>query len=385
MLATQTHLAAEAEDDAHHGRRRAGRGVDGQGRDPRHHRPHRRRRRAPGTRIEYAGPAIRAHVDGRAHDRLQHVDRGGRARRHGRARRDDVRVSRGPPVRAAGRALGRARSRTGRRCRPTRTRASTARSRSTRSDVAPTVTWGTSPRTRSPITGVVPDPAAVGDAARRASMERALAYMGLDARHAARRRSRIDRVFIGSCTNSRLEDLRAAAAGRARAAVAPRCPRWWSRARARSSARPRPRGSTASSARRASSGASPGCSMCVGMNGDIVPAGERCASTSNRNFEGRQGPGARTHLMSPAMAAAAAVTGATHRRAHARPLEAGRTAWSPSTASPRVAAPLDLPNIDTDRDHPRALPAEPRSAGYGQSSSTTCASTRTAPRSPISC
>jgi 3-isopropylmalate/(R)-2-methylmalate dehydratase large subunit len=173
-------------------------------------------------------------------------------------------------------------------------------------ELAPTVTWGTSPQDALPITGHVPDPAAVGDPARRASMERALAYMALRP-GAPLAGTPVSRVFIGSCTNSRLEDLRAAAAvarGR-RAAV----PAW-----VVPGSQPVKRAAEAEGLDRIFREAGfewrePGCSMCVGMNGDTAAAGERVASTSNRNFEGRQGRGARTHLMSPAMAAAAAVTG----------------------------------------------------------------------------
>jgi 3-isopropylmalate/(R)-2-methylmalate dehydratase large subunit len=173
-------------------------------------------------------------------------------------------------------------------------------------EIAPTVTWGTSPQDALPITGHVPDPAAVGDPARRASVERALAYMGLTP-GAPLAGTPVSRVFIGSCTNSRLEDLRAAAGvarGR-RAAV----PAWVVPGSGGVK-----RAAEAEGLHRVFTDAGfewrePGCSMCVGMNGDTAAAGERVASTSNRNFEGRQGKGARTHLMSPAMAAAAAVTG----------------------------------------------------------------------------
>jgi len=172
--------------------------------------------------------------------------------------------------------------------------------------IAPTVTWGTSPQDALPITARVPDPAAVGDPARRASMERALAYMGLTA-GAPLAGTPVSRVFIGSCTNSRLEDLRAAAGiARGRRAAVPAWVVPGSGAVKRAA--------EAEGLDRVFTDAGfewrePGCSMCVGMNGDTAAAGERVASTSNRNFEGRQGQGARTHLMSPSMAAAAAVTG----------------------------------------------------------------------------
>ena len=173
-------------------------------------------------------------------------------------------------------------------------------------DLAPTVTWGTSPEDALPITGRVPDPAVASDPARRAGIERALAYMGLTPGMALTDIA-IDKVFIGSCTNSRLPDLRAAAAiARGRKALVPTL--------VVAGSQQVKRDAEAEGLDRVFTAAGfewrePGCSMCVGMNGDLVAAGERCASTSNRNFEGRQGKGARTHLMSPAMAAAAAVTG----------------------------------------------------------------------------
>lgn len=170
----------------------------------------------------------------------------------------------------------------------------------------PMVTWGTSPESASTISGVVPDPAEAKTADARDAMQQALDYIGLTAGTRIAEIA-IDRVFIGSCTNSRIEDLRAAAkivAGRKAIIPAMVVP-----------------GSGLVKAQAEAEGLDivfkdagfewrqPGCSMCVGMNGDLVAAGERCASTSNRNFVGRQGKGARTHLVSPAMAAAAAVTG----------------------------------------------------------------------------
>jgi 3-isopropylmalate/(R)-2-methylmalate dehydratase large subunit len=175
--------------------------------------------------------------------------------------------------------------------------------------VAPQVTWGTSPEMVQPVNGRVPVPAEIDDPVRRSSTERALAYMGLEPGMAISD-IRIDKVFIGSCTNSRIEDLRAAAAVVAGRRVA---------------------GSVKLAMVVPGSGLvkrqaeqegldrifreagfewrEPGCSMCLAMNADRLEPGERCASTSNRNFEGRQGPGGRTHLVSPAMAAAAAIAG----------------------------------------------------------------------------
>jgi len=172
--------------------------------------------------------------------------------------------------------------------------------------LAPMVTWGTSPEHGAPVTGVVPDPAAEPDPTRRGSMEKALRYMGL-APGQRLDAIAVDRVFIGSCTNSRLEDLRAAAVvARGRKAVVPALVVPGSGLVKRAA---EAEGLDRIFREAGFEWRDAGCSMCVGMNGDVVAAGERCASTSNRNFEGRQGKGARTHLMSPAMAAAAAVTG----------------------------------------------------------------------------
>jgi 3-isopropylmalate/(R)-2-methylmalate dehydratase large subunit len=176
------------------------------------------------------------------------------------------------------------------------------------SAIAPLVTWGTSPEDVIPVTGVAPDPASFATADKRAAAQRALDYMGLAAGQPIAS-AKVDVVFIGSCTNGRIEDLRQAAgvaegrkvADGVRAMVVP--------------------GSGLVKAQAEEEGLDvifreagfdwrePGCSMCLGMNPDQLAPGQRCASTSNRNFEGRQGKGGRTHLMSPAMAVAAAVTG----------------------------------------------------------------------------
>jgi len=184
--------------------------------------------------------------------------------------------------------------------------------------IAPIVTWGTSPEDALPIDACVPDPAREPDPARGRYLREALDYMGI-APGKKLTDIAIDRVFIGSCTNARIEDLRAAAAVLAgRTAKVPGLVS---------------AGSTLVKHRAEEEGldrifrdaglewGESGCSMCVGINGDLVAPGERCASTTNRNFRGRQGPGARTHLMSPAMVAAAAVTG---RLADVRPLLAER-------------------------------------------------------------
>jgi len=175
--------------------------------------------------------------------------------------------------------------------------------------VKPHVTWGTSPEMVETIDGRVPDPADIRDPIKRKSVERALEYMGL-APGTALQDIRIDKVFIGSCTNSRIEDLRAAAQivqGRTVAAnvklalVVPGSGSVKRQAEAEGLDRVfRDAGFE---------WRQPGCSMCLGMNDDRLEPGERCASTSNRNFEGRQGAGGRTHLLSPAMAAAAAIAG----------------------------------------------------------------------------
>jgi 3-isopropylmalate/(R)-2-methylmalate dehydratase large subunit len=173
--------------------------------------------------------------------------------------------------------------------------------------IAPMVTWGTSPQDVVEIGGRVPDPANF-DEARGAQIRRALDYMDLTPGQRIDE-ARIDRVFIGSCTNSRIEDLRAAAAiaaGRkvaahVRAMVAPGSGLVKEQAEAE--------GLDAVFRAAGFDWREPGCSMCLGMNPDRLEPGERCASTSNRNFAGRQGRGGRTHLMSPAMAAAAAIAG----------------------------------------------------------------------------
>ena len=177
--------------------------------------------------------------------------------------------------------------------------------------IKPQVTWGTSPEMVLGVDERVPDPEREKDATRRDAIERALVYMGLTP-NKPMTDIHIDKVFIGSCTNSRIEDLREAAAvvrrigGRVAqnvrlAMVVPGSGQVKAQAEAEG-------------LHEVFKGAGfewrePGCSMCLAMNADRLEPGERCASTSNRNFEGRQGRGGRTHLMSPAMAAAAAVTG----------------------------------------------------------------------------
>ncbi len=176
------------------------------------------------------------------------------------------------------------------------------------SEIVPMVTWGNSPEDALPITGRVPDPAAVGDAERRAAMERVLAYMGLHAGQALSELP-VDRVFIGSCTNGRIEDMRSAADVVRGRRVAAGVQAWVVPGSGLVRQQAEREGLDAVFLAAGFEWRHAGCSMCLGTNGDQVPAGQRCASTSNRNFVGRQGPGSRTHLMSPAMAAAAAIAG----------------------------------------------------------------------------
>jgi 3-isopropylmalate/(R)-2-methylmalate dehydratase large subunit len=175
-------------------------------------------------------------------------------------------------------------------------------------ELTPQVTWGTNPGMVVPVDGRVPDPAEVEDPGDREAVERALHYMALEPGTPIQE-IRIDRVFIGSCTNARIEDLRAAAAvvnghrvaSTVRAMVVPGSATVKRQAEAE--------GLDRVFTQAGFEWREAGCSMCLGMNPDILAPGERCASTSNRNFEGRQGAGGRTHLVSPAMAAAAALAG----------------------------------------------------------------------------
>jgi len=176
------------------------------------------------------------------------------------------------------------------------------------SALSPFVTWGTNPGQGVPLSGSVPDPELMFDDAERQTAEKALAYMDLRP-GTAMRDIAVDTVFVGSCTNGRIEDLRVVAdvlhgrkvADGVRMLIVPGSMRV--RAQAESEGLGEIFAAAGAEWRQA------GCSMCLGMNPDILAPGERCASTSNRNFEGRQGSGGRTHLMSPPMAAAAAITG----------------------------------------------------------------------------
>jgi 3-isopropylmalate/(R)-2-methylmalate dehydratase large subunit len=175
--------------------------------------------------------------------------------------------------------------------------------------IAPQITWGTSPQDVVAVDARIPDPAGEPDAARRQAMNAALAYMGL-APGAAIAGTRIDRVFIGSCTNSRLSDLRDAAAIARRGRVAAHVEAWVVPGSERVKREAEAEGLDAVFRAAGFHWREPGCSMCLAANGETVAPGARSVSTSNRNFVGRQGPGARTHLASPAMAAAAALAGA---------------------------------------------------------------------------
>lgn len=175
-------------------------------------------------------------------------------------------------------------------------------------DLPPLVTWGTSPQDVVSIKGKVPDPALVSDEGQRRSMERALEYMGLRAGTPIER-IRIDKVFIGSCTNSRIEDLREAAAIINNRRVAENVKAMVVPGSGLVKHQAEKEGLDKLFVAAGFDWREPGCSMCLGMNPDRLAPGERCASTSNRNFEGRQGRGGRTHLVSPVMAAAAAIAG----------------------------------------------------------------------------
>jgi 3-isopropylmalate/(R)-2-methylmalate dehydratase large subunit len=257
--------------------------------------------------IEYAGPAVESlSMEGRMTVCNMTIEAGARA---GMVAPDETTFAyiEGRPAVPSGAAWERALD----EWRALRTDAGAVFDGDVEIDVAslvPQVTWGTNPGMVAPIDASVPDPASYDDPVEREAVERALRYMGLEPGMPLDGLP-VDRVFIGSCTNSRIEDLRAAAevvnghrvAPSVRAMVVP------------GSAKVK-RQAEDEGLDRVFTGAGfewreAGCSMCLGMNPDILAAGERCASTSNRNFEGRQGAGGRTHLLSPTMAAAAAISG----------------------------------------------------------------------------
>jgi 3-isopropylmalate/(R)-2-methylmalate dehydratase large subunit len=175
-------------------------------------------------------------------------------------------------------------------------------------ELVPQVTWGTNPGMVVPVTGTVPDPASFPDPDDRAAGQRALEYMGLFAGQPIEE-IRVDRVFIGSCTNSRIDDLRAAAAIVRGHTIDPHVTGLVVPGSAQIRRQAEDEGLDRIFLDAGFEWRLAGCSMCLGMNPDVLAPGERCASTSNRNFEGRQGRGGRTHLVSPQMAAAAALHG----------------------------------------------------------------------------
>jgi len=272
-------------------------------------------------------------------------------------------------------------------------------------DIAPTVTWGTSPQDTAPITGVVPNPMEIEDPQRRAAMQRALAYMGLDDRVGDKLEDvAIEKVFVGSCTNGRIEDIRAVASVAKGRKVAPGVHAMVVPGSGIVKEQAEEEGLDAILIEAGFEWRQPGCSMCLAMNADKLGMHERCASTSNRNFEGRQGAGGRTHLLSPVMAAAAAVTG---KLADVRALSLSPIA-APSAAAPGggsavqrdlfaqvtesagpivrerdgavqegaggmpafttltgVAAPLDIMNVDTDMIIPKEYLKTIKRSGLG--------------------
>ena len=269
-------------------------------------------------------------------------------------------------------------------------------------DIAPTVTWGTSPQDTAPITGVVPNPAECEDPARRAGMERALAYMGLDG-HVGQPLTSIsvDKVFIGSCTNGRIEDIRSVADVAKGRTVAKHVHAMVVPGSGMVKEQAEEEGLHEVLMEAGFDWRMPGCSMCLAMNSDKLKMHERCASTSNRNFEGRQGQGGRTHLVSPAMAAAAAIsgtladvraldvtrahapsadstgaTGALHARMYAEAIDSAgpiirEGASSGGGGIPKftnlkgVAAPLDVQNIDADMIIPKEYLKTIKRTGLG--------------------
>ena len=281
-------------------------------------------------------------------------------------------------------------------------------------EIAPTCTWGTSPQDVAPITGVVPNPADAADPARRAAMERSLDYMGLtDHVGKPMHEIRVDKAFIGSCTNGRIEDIRAVASVAKGRTVAPHVEAMVVPGSGLVKEQAEEEGLDVILVEAGFDWRQPGCSMCLAMNADKLGEGERCASTSNRNFEGRQGAGGRTHLVSPAMAAAAAVTGkltdvrelelwdatpsaggasaasagrrrdprpgsALHRRMYAEAVESagpiiresgggsGEAKGMPAFVNLKgKAAPLPLQNIDTDMIIPKEFLKTTKRHGLG--------------------
>ena len=349
VLATQTLTQMTPEDDVHRGQRRARPRCHGQGRHPRDHPQHRRRRR---HRLGHRVPR-RHHsqpLDGGSHDRLQHVDRGWRARRPGRARTTRPSPTSRAAVRTQGQGLGG-------RARPLalaahrrRARPSTRTSRCNAADIDPHVTWGTTPAQSVDVTGRVPNPDSFGDAGATELGWRSLTYMDLKPDMAIEDIT-LDRVFIGSCTNSRIEDLREAASIVRGYKVNPKVNAIVVPGSGLVKAQAEQEGLDKIFIEAGFEWRDAGCSMCLGMNPDFLLPGDRCASTSNRNFEGRQGPGGRTHLVSPIMAAAAAIAGPLRRHSQ---LEGQLDGAGSNHPGPGPAPePLERGH---GRDHPREVP-----------------------------
>ncbi|KAI9365657.1 putative alpha-isopropylmalate isomerase [Pilaira anomala] len=274
-------------------------------------------------------------------------------------------------------------------------------------DIAPTLTWGTSPQDVVAITGSTPDPTTISDPSRRAAVERALEYIGI-APNTPMEGVKVDKVFIGSCTNSRIEDLRAAAA-----VVKGKKAADWVYAMVVPGSGLVKRQAEREGLDKIFTEAGfdwreAGCSMCLGMNPDQLKPGERCASTSNRNFEGRQGAGGRTHLVSPAMAAAAGIKGCLtdvrnleisdipgtpkqsprqevlaefegggeeeeeEEESSTKPIAAAMTAKGTAAAMPKFttlkgyAAPLAISNVDTDMIIPKQFLKTIKRTGLGK-------------------
>ena len=231
-------------------------------------------------------------------------------------------------------------------------------------DIIPTVSWGTSPQDVVPITGVVPNPEDFPTEPTKESARRALEYMGLTP-GTKMEDVELDKIFIGSCTNARIEDLRAAAKIVEGKKIAPNLKRAMVvpgsglvKKQAESEGLDKVFLDAGFEWREA------GCSMCLGMNPDILSPKERCASTSNRNFEGRQGAGGRTHLMSPVMAAAAAIVG---KLADVRKLTEHNA--TPSKAAPKTELNPEISDIDTDDDIERLLDLPEDNQPHANSSS----------------
>ncbi len=295
VLATQTVVQQKPKTMRVDFRGTPARGVTREGPDPRAHRQARHRRRH-GLRSRVRGRGDPRPGHGRPHDRVQPVHRARRQGRHGGARREDLCLPRRPAPRAEGRAWEQAVAHW--RTLPTDAGAKFDREEALDcAALAPQITWGTSPEDVIGVDGTIPG-----------HKPDALAYMGLAAGKPIAG-TKVDRVFIGSCTNSRLPDLRAAAAVVKGRKAAKHVKAWVVPGSWRIKQDAEAEGLHEVFRAAGFEWREAGCSMCVAANGDYVEPLARCVSTSNRNFVGRQGPQARTHLASPAMAAAAAIAG----------------------------------------------------------------------------